>query len=58
LVSTMTIMNVTSSLEGTVITCTGLNSLSVSSVVLMTTLHIYDMDVGRSLIQMVFIIIV
>jgi hypothetical protein len=58
LVSTMTIMNVTSNLEGTVITCTGLNGSSVSSVVLMTTLHIYDMDVGRLLIQMVFIIIV
>jgi hypothetical protein len=58
LVSTMTIMNVTSNLEGTVITCTGLNSSSVSSVEMMTTLHIYDMDVGRSLIQMVFIIVV
>jgi hypothetical protein len=33
-----------------VITCTGLNSSSVSSVVLMTTVHVYDMDVGRSLI--------
>jgi hypothetical protein len=56
LVSNMTIMNVTSNLEGTVITCTGRNSSSVSSVEMMSTIHIYDMDVGRSLIQMVFII--
>ena len=48
LVSTMTIMNVTSNLEGNVIRCTGLNSSSVSSVVLMT---IIDINVGRSLIQ-------
>ena len=50
LVSTMMILNVTSNLEGTVISCysTGQNSSSVSSVVLMTTVHIYDMDVGRS----------
>jgi hypothetical protein len=53
LVSTMTIMNVTSDIEGTVITCTGLNSSSESTVVLMTTLHVYDMDVGRPLIQVV-----
>jgi hypothetical protein len=58
LVSNMTIMNVTSNLEGTMITCTGLNSLSVSSVALMTILHVYDMDVGRSMIQMVFTIMV
>jgi hypothetical protein len=58
LVSNMTIMNVTSNLEGTMISCTGLNSSSVSNVVLTTTLHIYDMEVGRSLIQMVFTIIV
>jgi hypothetical protein len=58
LVSTMTIMNITGNLEGTVITCNGLNSSSESTLVLMTTIHIYDMDVGRSLIKMVFIIIV
>jgi hypothetical protein len=58
LVSTMTIMNITSNLEGTVISCTGLNSSSVSSVEMMTTIHVYDMDVGRSLIQMIFTIIV
>jgi hypothetical protein len=58
LVSNMTIMNVTSNLEGTVITCTGLNSSSESSVVLMTTIHVYDINVGRPLIKMVFIIIV
>ena len=44
LVSTMKIKNVTSSLEGTVIRCTGLNSSSVSSVVLMTTIHVYDIN--------------
>ena len=48
--TTMTTMNVNSNLEGTVITCTGLNSSS-SSVVLMTTVHVYDMDIGRSQIQ-------
>ena len=48
LASTMTIMNITSSLQGTVITCTGLNSSLVSSVVLMITIHVYDMDIGRS----------
>ena len=48
LVSTMTIMNITSNLEGAIITCTELNSSSVSSVVLMTVIHVYDMDVGRS----------
>ena len=48
LVSTMTVMNITSNLEGTIITCTGLNSSSVSSVVLMTIIHFYDMAVGRS----------
>ena len=51
LATTMTIMNITSNLEGTVISCTGLNGSLVSSVVLMTTVHIYDMDVGRSQIQ-------
>ena len=45
LVSTMMIMNITSNLEGTIITCTGLNSSLVYSVVLMTTIHVY---VGRS----------
>ena len=50
LVSTMTIMNVTSNLEGTVIRCTGLNSSSVSSVALMTTIHVYDLN-GRSMTQ-------
>jgi hypothetical protein len=54
LVSAMTIMNVTSNLERTMITCTGLNSSSESSVILMTTLHIYDMDVGRSLITVAY----
>ena len=49
LVSTMTIMNITSNLEGTMISCTGLNSSFVSSVVLMTTIHVYDMDVGKLL---------
>ena len=49
LVSTMMIMNVTSNLEGTIITCTGLNSSFVPSVVLMTTIHVYDMDVGMLL---------
>ena len=49
LVSTMTVMNVTSNLEETVITCTGLNSSSVSSVVLMTTIHVYDMHIGMLL---------
>jgi hypothetical protein len=48
LVSTMTIMNVNSNLEGTMISCSGLNSSSVFSVVLMITLRIYDMDIGRS----------
>ena len=47
LMSTMIINNVTSNLEGTVISCTGLNSSSVSSVVLMTAIHIYDIN-GRS----------
>ena len=45
LVSTMTIENVNSNLEGTVITCTGQNSSS-SSVVLMTTVHIFDVSRG------------
>ena len=48
LVSTMTIMNITSNLEGVTISCIGLNSSSLSSVVLMTTIHVYDRDVGRS----------
>ena len=47
LVSTMTIENINSDLEGTVITCTGLNSSSVSSVVLMTTMHVFDINRGR-----------
>ena len=50
LVSTMTIYNITSNLEGTMIRCTGLNSSSVSSVVLMKTIHVYDLN-GRSLTQ-------
>jgi hypothetical protein len=58
LVSNMTIMNINSNLEGTVITCTGLNSSLAPYVVLTTILHIYDMDVGRSLIKMEYIIIV
>jgi hypothetical protein len=57
LVSNTTIMNINSNLEGTVISCNGLNSSSESTLVLMTTIHIYDMDVGRPLIKMVFIII-
>ena len=48
LVSTVTIMNVTSNSEGTVISCSGQSGSSVSSVVLMTIIHVYDMDVGRS----------
>ena len=48
LVSTMTIKNVTSDLEGTVVSCTGLNSSLVSSVVFVKTMHVYDIDVGRS----------
>ena len=48
LVSAMMIKNVTSNLEGTVISCTGLNS-SMSSVVLMITIHVYDINVGKSL---------
>jgi hypothetical protein len=51
LMSNMTIMNGNRNLEGTVITCTGLNSSSVSNVVMMTTLHVYGMDVGRSMIH-------
>ena len=51
LVSTMIIMNVNSNLEGTMISCSGLNSSSESTIVLMTTVHVYDMDVGRSQIQ-------
>ena len=47
LVSTMTIENMNSYLEGTMINCTGLNSSSVSSVVLMTTIHVFDNDRGR-----------
>ena len=46
LVSIMTIMNINSNLEGTIIICTGRNS-SVSSVVLMKTIHIYDINTGR-----------
>ena len=44
LVSTMTIKNVTSSLEGTVISFTGINSSSIPSVVLMTTIHVFDIN--------------
>ena len=47
LVSTMTIKNVTSTLEGTVVSCTGINSSS-SSVVLMTTIYVFDVSRGRS----------
>ena len=46
LVSTMTIENVNSNLEGTMITCTGQNSSSVSSVVLMTTVHFFNVSRG------------
>ena len=46
LVSTMKIMNVNSNLEGTMVSCTGRNS-SVSSVVLIKTIHVYDIDAGR-----------
>ena len=47
LISTMTIENVNSYLEGTIITCTGLNSSSVSSVALMVTMHIFDVSRGK-----------
>ena len=47
LVSTMTIENMNSYLEGTMINCTGVNSSSVSSVVLMTTIRVFDNDRGR-----------
>ena len=50
LVSTVTMNNVTSNLEGTMISCTGLNSTSESTMVLVITIHIYDMDIGRLLI--------
>ena len=40
LMSTMTIENVNSYLEGTMINCTGRNSSSVSNMVMMTTIHI------------------
>ena len=46
LVSTMTIENVNSYLEGTMINCTGVNSSSVSSIVLMTTIHVFDINRG------------
>ena len=59
LVSTMTIENMNSYLEGTMINCTGVNSSSVSSVVLMTTIRVFDNDRGRykcyNHIQIVFI---
>ena len=51
LVSTMTIININGNLEGTMISCSGLNSSSDSTIVLMTTVHIYNMDIGRSQIQ-------
>ena len=47
LVSTMTIKNVTSNLNGTVVSCTGLNSSSMFSVVLMNTIRIFDVYIGR-----------
>ena len=50
LVSTMTIENINSNLEGTVITCTGLNSSSVSSVALMTTVHFFDVSIGGGIV--------
>ena len=53
LVTTMTIMNITSILEGTLISCSGLNRSSDSTIVLMTTVHVYNMDIGRSQIQIV-----
>ena len=46
LVSTMTIVNVSSHLNGSVISCTGINSSSVFSVVLMKTIHIFDVNRG------------
>jgi hypothetical protein len=52
LVSTMTIDNVNDYLEGTVITCTGLNSSSVSNVVLMTTLHVIEINTGMITIKL------
>ena len=48
LVSTMTIKNVTNALEGTVVSCTGINSSSASSVVLLKTIHVFDVCRGRS----------
>ena len=55
LVSTMTIVNVSSHLNGSVISCTGINSSSVFSVVLMKTIHIFDVNrgIGMSVIMRV-----
>ena len=43
------IMTVNSNLEGIVVNCTGLNSSSVSSLVLMTTIYVYN--VGRYVVS-------
>ena len=51
LVSTISILNVNSDLEGTVITCTGLNSSLVSSVVLMEIVYVYDSNRGMIAIR-------
>jgi hypothetical protein len=56
LVSILTIENVHSNLEGTVITCTGQNSSSVSSVVLMTTVRFFDSDRGMSTIKLAIVL--
>ena len=47
LVSIMTIVNVNINLEGTMVSCTGINSSTVSSVVLMKVLHVFDVNIGR-----------
>ena len=55
--STMTIENVNNRLEETVITCIGLNSSSVSSAVLMKTMHIIDIDRGMNTIKLAIFIL-
>jgi hypothetical protein len=52
LVSTMIIDNVISYLNGTMISCTGLNSSSVSSVALMTMIHVIDINTGMITIKL------
>ena len=54
LVSTITIMNVNSNLEGTVVSCTGLNSSSESTMVLMTTIHVLDVNTGKCVHKSLF----